>query len=183
MAHDDAAAGNRSNGEHRSTEARHGKARLIVPKEIADGGANLREIVNGLAEAIEAIADDMGHLNVGQHLTNGHAAVLRRMAGAIEPIARARQTAALFPRWNVYASADDGNRLLEVQSSDGSAAVPGGGLEPVIARMLASAHVALPATGKVSLAELDAVLTASRMEPHGKIAIKRSLQLAGRLVA
>jgi hypothetical protein len=72
--------------------------------------------------------------------------------------------------------------IRRVHSSDGSAAVPGrSGLPSVIDRMLATAQVALPATGSISVRELDAVMGDAGMPPAARIAIKRNLELADRL--
>jgi hypothetical protein len=151
---------------------------------MAVGGAeHIRDVVAKHAQRLEAAADAMTSDGIGQHLTSGHAVVLRRMASSM----RAEAAAGALPsRWNdsIYGSADtQSDRILRVESSDGSPPIQGGGLPSVIAHMLTSRQVSMPATGSVRLAELDGVLASAGMPPDQKIAVKRSLQLAGRLVA
>jgi hypothetical protein len=71
-----------------------------------------------------------------------------------------------------------------VHGSDHSEAVPGkSGLPPTINLMLATAKVALPTTGSISIRELDAIMAEAGMQPSERIAVKRNLEVQGRLTA
>lgn len=183
------------------TEIESLKASAKHPARI--DAAGVRDMVEPHAAACDACADGMEAAGIGGHPSNGHAAVLRRVAGSLRAAAAMGQMPFIHRDhdWPVNAGADKVNedaiaRAIEAATAplkeeiaatktkmeDVKAAAFKESdppvrktLPPAIATLLAKAGVAEPEDGKLSLAKLeDTMRVANITDPEQRIALKRA---------
>lgn len=173
-----------------------------------EAGKELHAKVAPHAEKLRGCAEAMAAAGIGVHTSRGHAAILNRMADAMEAEAMAGSLPHIWRDhdWPMYAAAEgktDANvaedpkvKALEAQVADLTTKLEGNiaasradakeperkTLPPQITSLLAKAGIAAPNDGeKLNLGEIDRVLAASALTVSDRMRLKTELARAGRI--
>lgn len=183
-------------------------AEITALKTTLAASEETRNKVEPHAKALEACADAMDAAAVGGHPQNGHAAVIRRMAGSMRAEAAMGKIPHIFRDhdYPLYASADNQGAApasaqtenaevtalkaqmakLEGDLAAARAASPEPQrktLTPQIASLMAKAGVSLGDDGKLSASAVDAGLRKAGLSINERLRIKAAFAQAGLLPA
>jgi len=178
-----------------------------------EAGKELHAKIAPFAEKLRACASGMSAAGVGVHSTRGHVAILNRMADGMEAEAMTGSMPHIFRDHDYYggtnyaateqrtdpANAEPsaaekalteqvkalGTQLADLKAAkvDASPAPERKTISPQITTLLAKAGYKPDDNGKVSVAALDASLSASTLSPRERMEIKANLNRAGLLEA
>jgi hypothetical protein len=133
-----------------------------MEKEITMG---LRQDIERFSQAAEDLAKAMDASGIGQHATQGHAAVLRRMASSMRADAAQGKTPFAFTDNSVYAAATASQ------------------LPAQIVHTMRASGLEMGPNDTIALDDLNETFSRAGTDPGDRIAIKSALAAAGRLTA